>query len=278
MRKILVPIDFSVDSINALDYAIEIANTIEAEILIMHVMTGKDYPHYIADHIGNVQEDSVEDCMRILVEEKRGLYTVVNGLFNYKIRTGNIVKEISNQSKYDDTTIIVVGSHGASGFEDNWIGSNSYRLVSHCPCPVLTIRNSFKFKGLKRIILPIDITHGSRLKVPAAAGLAKVFGSEVIVVGLRESNYEFIFNRVKSDVNQVAKYLEKEFIPTVRTEMLSGKGIVDQLIDFSKENNGDMIIMHLLHSDNPLDNLVNFNANNLVNKSVTPVLFIPTRE
>lgn len=278
MRKILIPIDFSVDSINALDYAIEIANTIEAEILIMHVMTGKDYPHYIADHMGSVNTDTIEDAMRILVEQKKGQYTVQNGVFDYKIRTGNVVKEISNQSKYDDTTIIVVGAHGASGFEDNWIGSNSYRLVSHCPCPVLTIRNSFKFKGLKKIILPIDITHGSRLKVPAAAGLAKVFHSEVIVVGLRESNYTFIFNRVRADVNQVQKFLQKELITPVTTEMLSGKGIVDKLIDFSKENDGDMIIMHLLHSSNPLDNLVNFNANNLVNKSNTPVLFIPTKE
>lgn len=278
MKSILVPIDFSLGSINALDYAIEIANKIQADLRIVHVMTGKNYPIQIADHMGKVTEPALHDCMNILLEEKKPLYRVPNGNMDYKIRTGNVVKEISNQAKYDDTTIIVVGTHGVSGFEDNWIGSNSYRLVSHCPCPVLTIRNSYKFSGINRIILPIDITRGSRLKVPAAAGIAKVFAADVNVVGLRESNYEFIFNRVRSAVKQVQKFLEKELDISVSTDMLNGGSIVEKLIAYSKENHGDMIIMHLLHSSNPLDNLVNFNANHLVNNSDTPVLFVPTKE
>lgn len=278
MKKILVPVDFSLGSINAFEYAIEIANKIEADLRVVHVMTGKNYPITIAEQIGKVTESTVEDCMEILLGEKRGRYHVPNGKLDYKVRTGNVVKEISNQAKYDDAMLIVVGTHGVSGFEDNWIGSNSYRLVSHCPCPVLTIRNEFRFSGVHRVILPIDITPGSRLKVPAAAGFAKVFNSDIFVVGLRESSYEFIFNRIRNSVKQVQKYLEKELDVTVKTDMLSGKNIVDQLIAYSKEKEGDVIVVHLMHSANTFDYLVNYNANRLVNQSYTPVLFIPTKE
>ncbi len=278
MRKILVPVDFSLGSINALEYAIEIANKVEADLRVVHVMTGKNYPVKIADHISKVTEATVEDCMEILLGEKRDRYRVPNGKIDYKVRTGNVVKEISNQAKYDDAMLIVVGTHGVSGFEDNWIGSNSYRLVSHCPCPVLTIRNEFKYDGIRRVILPIDISPGSRLKVPAAAGLAKVFNSDIFVVGLRESSYEFIFNRIRVAVKQVQKFLEKELDVTVKSDMLSGNNIVDKLIAYSKEKQGDIIVVHLMHSSNTFDYLVNYNANRLVNQSDTPVLFIPTKE
>ncbi len=278
MKIILVPIDFSTGSINALDYAIQIANVLVCNLRIVHVMTGKNYPIQIADHFGKIGEPALQECMNILIEEKKTAYTVPNGVFDYKLRTGNVVKEITNQAKYDDATIIVVGTHGVSGFEDNWIGSNSYRLVSHSSCPVLTIRNEFKYNGIKRIIIPIDITQGSRLKVPAATGMAKVFHSDVFVVGLRESNYEFVFNRVRTAAKQVQKYVEDQLDIEVQLDMLSGSGITEKLIEYSRENKADLIIENLIHSSNPLDNLVNFSANHIVNNSVTPVLFIPTNE
>lgn len=279
MKKILVPIDFSTGSINALDYAIQIANVIEADVRIVHVMTNKSYPVFLIERFeGKVNETVLYECLDDLVREKESTYRVQGGKIDYKVRTGNVVKEIANQGKYDDATMIVVGTHGVSGFEDNWIGSNSYRLVSHSSRPVLTIRNEVKYSGLKRIILPIDITQGSRLKVPSATGLAKAFGSDVFVVGLRESNYEFIFNRVRTTCKQVQKYIENQIDREVVTDMLSGKGIVEKLIEYSKQNSGDLIVINLMHSSNPFDNLVNYSANHIVNYSSIPVLFIPTNE
>ena len=109
MKKILVPIDFSTGSINALDYAIHIANVIEADVRIVHVMTNKSYPVFLLERFeGKINESVLYDCLDDLIKEKESIYKVAGGTFDYKVRTGNVVKEIANQAKYDDATIIVV--------------------------------------------------------------------------------------------------------------------------------------------------------------------------
>ena len=64
------------------------------------------------------------------------------GEFNYKIRKGKVHVEIANQAKYSDAMLVIAGTHGVTGFEEFWIGSNAYRIVTYAPCPVITVRTN----------------------------------------------------------------------------------------------------------------------------------------
>ena len=61
-----------------------------------------------------------------------------------------------------------MGTHGASGFEKLWVGSNAYRVASAAPCPVITIRETFEKETFSRILVPLDNSKETRQKIPMA--------------------------------------------------------------------------------------------------------------
>jgi hypothetical protein len=77
-------------------------------------------------------------------------------------------------AKMTDADLIIAGTHGVTGFEQYWIGSNAYRIVSYAPCPVITVRFDFDFDNdIRNVVLPIDATPDTRQKVPLPVGWLK---------------------------------------------------------------------------------------------------------
>lgn len=280
MKRVLIPIDFSTDSVNALVYGIEMANHLKANVRVMHVHTGVNYaPSFAKDQTEWRINGQTAVWMDELKLEYKDLYYVPGGTFDYKIREGNVVNEISNQAKYDDSSLIVVGSHGESGFESRFVGSNAYRLVAHSPCPVIVVGKGMKWNGsIKKIVIPIDYTKASRRKIPIVAGIAKLFGAKVFLVGLKESNLKYILNRIGMLNRQVERFIISNAGLEVESTILSGKNLVQQLVDYTNEVEADMVSIHIHHSSNPFANIFRPFSNELINTSEKPVLAIPTKD
>lgn len=280
MKRILIPIDFSEDAMNAMVYGIAVANQINANLRIMHVKTGLSYaPTFAKNQAELIINEQVEGWLQDLIKKYSDEYVVPGGKFDYKVREGNVVHEISNQAKYDDTSLIVVGSHGASGFQSKWIGSNAYRLVAHSPCPVLVVNHTLQWNGgIRRMVVPVDFSKASRKKIPVVAGLAKAFNSKIFLVGLRESQFQYLLKRVAMFNRQVEKYLTNNAGLEVENAVLVGKRLVQQIINFAEEKNADLITVHINHTNNPFSNLFKPFANDLINNSTKPVLVVPTYE
>jgi nucleotide-binding universal stress UspA family protein len=105
------------------------------------------------------------------------------------VREGKVHTEVANQAKYDDVDLIVCTTHGSSGFEETYIGSNAYRIVMHSKCPVVTIRPNYRFHASSKIIvLPIDSSLDTRQKVPYTCKLAEMMKSEIHVLGVYTSH------------------------------------------------------------------------------------------
>ena len=87
-------------------------------VRIMHVITGDHYsPAFAKDQVAMKINENAEVWLQELIKEHGYKHKVIDGTIDYKIREGNVVNEIANQAKYDDTSLIVIGSHGASGFQ-----------------------------------------------------------------------------------------------------------------------------------------------------------------
>ncbi|MCW3787999.1 universal stress protein [Plebeiibacterium sediminum] len=278
MTKILVPIDFSENSLNALEFGIQIANKLNAELKILHVKTKKIAYRYSKTESELILSDNVAEWLHEIVEKNKEKYTVPGGRFDYKVREGNIIKEVTNQAKYDDTTLIVIGTHGASGFEDKWIGSNAYRLVHSATVPVLTIRPERKWRSINNIVLPISINRSSRQKVPAVVGLAKLFNAKIYVVGIKEPGYSLLRSRVSGFVKQTVRFINKNTELRVESIVLSGKSKAELLLEYIDKVDADVIATNILQTANPFENLIKPFANQLINESRCPVLAVPTKE
>ncbi|HBF87889.1 MAG TPA: hypothetical protein DDX39_04525 [Bacteroidales bacterium] len=270
-KLIIVPIDFSNDSINALEHAIYMANKIDGDVRMINVRKAKtqDIPSYFKD-FNLVFGNTVEGYFEIIFEKYKDR---VKGRFDYKVRDGKVYQEIINQAKYDDAYMIVMGTHGLSGFEEFWIGSNAYKVVSNAPCPVITIRNGFLRTGLSKIILPIDMSSESRKKVPVVADLALMFDAEIHTIAVRETNAQDIVDKLELYTTQVCEYFTNKKV-RCHTESLYGDNITNITIEYAKGVDADLIAI-MTEQDEDMYNLwLGAYAQQMVNHSPIPVLSV----
>ncbi len=142
ISHILVPIDFSVHSKNALKYAIPLAEEFSASLHLVYVVEPTIYPADLG--FGQVVLPGVEDELRQkaadelrqLIEQEIGPGITATS----SVRTGSPHQEILDEADEQHVDLIVVASHGHSGVEQILFGSTADRIVHNAKCPVLTVR------------------------------------------------------------------------------------------------------------------------------------------
>lgn len=269
MKKIIiVGMDFSEGSINALNFAVRIANATESNIMLVWVEKKKSSGTIYS----NAYDPRLEAKKRFedLIEEFGP--RLKNGKFLYKIRNGKVHKEIVNQAKYHDAFLIIAGTHGTSGFEEFWIGSSAYKIVAFAPCPVITLRYGEDWDSrIERIVFPVDSSRETRQKINLTTFLAEVFKSKVLVLSLYSSKIKTIRDVVDGYTDQVVNYLEECNIEHERftTEC---DNLTDGTIKFAVENEADLIATMTEQESSTANILLGPFAQQMVNHSPIPVL------
>jgi nucleotide-binding universal stress UspA family protein len=144
IQRILVPIDFSVHSKNALRYAIAFAEKFGASLDLIYVVEQAIYPADLG--FGQVVLPEVEEELKDRgAEELKGL--IENEIADRVkatsvVRTGKPHQEILQEAEKRNSDLIIVASHGHTGVEHILFGSTAMRIVRLAKCPVLTVRPS----------------------------------------------------------------------------------------------------------------------------------------
>lgn len=161
MKKILVPTDFSVQAENALRVAVQMARKYDGEICLLHSME-------IPLHLANTPTGSLPEALFFIkLAEKR--FTEVlefpwlqDVTVNEIIGHGEIYNDIKNTCKKENIDVIVMGSHGASGFREMFIGSNTEKVVRTSEVPVLVIKNNHSEFEIKDFVFATDFAEECR--------------------------------------------------------------------------------------------------------------------
>jgi nucleotide-binding universal stress UspA family protein len=268
---IIVGIDFSQGSLNALNLAVTIANKVNANVMMVWVDKPQREDSIYSD-ADNEPRMEAQRRLDALVEEFSA--KLIRGKILYKIRNGKVYRELVNQAKYHDAWLVITGTHGTSGFEEFWIGSNAYKVVTYSPCPVITIRYASDAKKIIRtIVLPIDSTIQTRQKVPFTVDLAKVFRAEVHVLSIYSSSVKYLRNLVDSYAKQVVEHLEEEGIKYVQASR-DVDNLTDGIIEYATEVNADLISIMTEQETKTKNLLLGAYAQQMVNHSPFPVLCI----
>jgi len=275
MKQILVAIDFSKCSIHALEYAISLANRVKADILMVWVdNTKSEESVFMEPADGNRKEisKSFEDLMSTYSPK------LEHGKIHYKIRKGKVHVEVANQAKYSDAMLVIAGTHGVTGFEEFWIGSNAYRIVTYAPCPVITIRAGFEFKKeMERIVVPIDSTLETRQKVPFATSVAQIFGAELHVLSLYSTTIAAVRYKVENYSKQVKAFLEGEKVNFLMASV-EADNITNATIDYAKTIDADLIAIMTEQETTTANLFLGAYAQQMVNHSPIPVLSLHAKE
>ncbi|MCU0358465.1 MAG: universal stress protein, partial [Cyclobacteriaceae bacterium] len=240
MKKlIIVAIDFSDCSINAFEHALTIAQKSESDLKMIWVNKARQERSVALKD----PEEAVNDARQTFDEMIRQYQErLQKNKLTYVIREGKVYQEIVKQADEDEAFLILAGTHGSSGFEEFWIGSNAQKIVSASRCPVITIRGGVNIKReLTRIILPIDSTPETRQKVSVTALLAKYFNAEIIVLSLYSTQVEAVRNLIGKYAKQVAAYLKENGINHRLEDLEDVDNLTDATIEYAMKAEANLI-------------------------------------
>ena len=267
MKPIIVGTDFSEGSKIALELAVDVANRMQTGIMLVWVRREKKlFSSSDLDTMTNLAQDKLQE----LCDKQQG--SMKHGKIEWKIVNGKVASALASLANKLSALMIIVGTNGASGFEKYWMGSTAVRVVQDAPCPVLSIRAGFDFhKQLERIVVPIRVNANSRQKVPPAASMARIFGSEVLILGLLELKEEE--SALRTYVLQSTDYLEREGVP-YSFIIRNLDNYSDTVLGYAEEVNADLVVINT-EQDKIISQLfLGTNAQQIVNKSQIPVLCI----
>ena len=267
MKSIVVGTDFSEGSYVALELAIDIANRMQCGITLVWVRREKKL--FTGEQMEMLTNLAL-DKLQTLCEKYNPM--MKHGRIEQRIVNGKVSTAIADVARQELSPLIVIGTNGASGFEKFVIGSQAARIVQDSPCPVLTIRQGYDFhKRLERIVVPLRVNANSRQKVPPAAAMAKIFGSEVHILGLLDLKEEE--SALRTYIGQSIDFLERENVP-YNFEIRTYSTYSDTVLHYADEIKADLVIINTEQDRLISQFFLGTNAQQVVHKSQIPVLCI----
>ena len=275
-NKILVPVDFSEQSLIALDQSYNLAKEYNAEITLLYVIEENSL---LAKLFSVEQHETLRSDIQKKLDE---LATDVEQKRQLKVNTlvgrGVVYEKIAEVAELINATMIIMGTNGEQGFKRRFIGSNALRVTRESTIPVITIKGKHHRNGCKNIVLPLDLTKETREKVSKAVELSRLFdGASVRVVSILFTTDEFLVNRLTRQLGQVKAFLEKEEV-TCTTEIVNAikeKGnLAEHVIEYAKQVDGDLIMIMTQQEVDFTELFIGSAAQEIINQSPIPVFSI----
>lgn len=202
MLKILVPIDYSPESKNALSYAINFAHQTQSKIIVHHAMPialpAIDIPYesYYFDEEDELH--ALQESVNNFISKNK--LQPKNLTLQYFVNSGNNVCQAINEA-YNNTKadLVIMGTHGASGIKKYLIGSNTSNLIGNYQIPVLSVPYNYSYQPIYHIVYASDLKNlGKELGIMLP--IAKIFEAVLDV---------FYFDYATNDSEQLMLNAEK---------------------------------------------------------------------
>jgi nucleotide-binding universal stress UspA family protein len=279
IQRILIPYDFSETAELALEHAIFMAKLHKAEILLLHVVESYSFTSAISNAFSKSQteyETKIETSANVRLKEIADKIHQANGMkVTASTESGKIYKKIISIADEKDIDIIVMGTHGSSGFQEFIAGSNAFRVVMGAPCPVISVQTHAKKIGFKDIVLPIDNSTVSRQKVRFAIEIAKHYNSVVHIAGIMTMSDVELQRRFEVKVHQVKEYVEEHEVPYT-VKMFKGDNVAALTTDYANQINADLIVIMTEQESSNL--FMGSYAQQIINHSKIPVMSVRPQE
>jgi nucleotide-binding universal stress UspA family protein len=186
IKTIVVPLDFSPTSIEALSYAIPVAKKIGAAVHLVHVSDKKEASEKFRPEEVTVETVEWIDFLRDRLSLIHQKYLPPRRSKNDHVRAGEPYEGICDLAREIDAGLIVIGTRGQGGFSRMLLGSTAERVVRFASCPVLVVRQREHTQPpefrLRKILTPVDFSQNSMCGALYGAFFAKTFDAKLLLL------------------------------------------------------------------------------------------------
>lgn len=279
----LVPVDFSENSLTALEHAGAIAHLVSHDkhkIVLHHVLEGveMDEPYLQGDPLPDnlnrsLMIEGVIARFEKIMEEK---LKDVDAEVKYLISGGKVYKQVPQIAEKIDADNIVMGTEGAEGFQA-FLVSNAARVIQIAKCPIVVVRERHFDQGYNNIVLPLDLTKETKQKVNWATKIGQYYDATIHIVTVSEED-EFLKKRINNNMHQVEGILEENGVKYTSNYLTDTHGnFADTTLDFAKSQNADLIMVMTQQERSFKEYIFGSYAQQIVSKSRIPVMCITPR-
>ncbi|MFP4844198.1 universal stress protein [Winogradskyella sp. PE311] len=239
MKRILVPTDFSEQAENALKVAAMLAKKQDAEIYLLHMM---EIPMQQIDP-GAVRSDIPETLFFMKLAHKK-FEDLMDSDFLEGITVHETVKaditfnEIKDSCKELNIDLIVMGSHGASGLKEMFIGSNAEKVVRSSDVPVLVIKNQHSSFRIRNFVFASDFKNDNKKTYEQAVEFAILLDAKIHLLMVNTANN---FITTYDSKNRINDFISGQNFKNYTINIHNDTTVEQGILNFSKEIDAELI-------------------------------------
>ena len=244
MKKILIPVDFSACSLNAIHYAIQLYRNEALELLLFNaypLAQGLDIPeHYLHMKREDWEKQATAEFEEIKAKiEAAALKSDLT--FSYILAPGSFVPELIYSAQQEKVDGIVMGTEGAQGLKKLIEGTHTSKVVTHVDCPVMVVPENYRFRGLHTLVYATDYHDQDVEALKQVVELARSSHARLLVLHIEPNpgsiraveNLSWFEERIRPELDYELMYFE----------WLDEPNVQEALDNYLWDEQADMLVM-----------------------------------
>ncbi len=238
MKRLVVAFDFSRNSEHALEYALVYAQKLPASLELVWIdnsVSSDNLMDTIEEELRIDRKNFLKDLVKKYAEQYPGVPMKIH------LGKGKVYQEVSKIAFRLKADLIFAGTHGVSGYEKYWIGSNAFRITTSAPCPVVTVKGDYPIgESISNILVPLDSSLETKKKLPFTMDLARQFHARIHLLKVYNSKLGVIRRRIDSFGEEALKCL-KDSAVAYELNTLEAENVATAIIDYAGQHSIDLI-------------------------------------
>lgn len=277
MKRILFPTDFSEAATNAFVHALEFANSIDGELVLLHAF---DLPvfdsQYFPENYMLIYESVELTQFEIFKDELPKLHAIaqkrnLDGIkMIHRLMDGNLLSTIERAIKEDHIDYVIMGTEGVTGWSEVLLGTHATAVISDVSIPVFSIPVKAEFKPVKNIVFTTRFRDKDKPALKKVLKLAKKMGAKIKCLYVKKDSSDVTKETIKEWENEFAN-------EPVDFNVIFSEEVKESILDFIMFKKVDVLVM-LTYKRNFFENLFHHSlTKDCASHLDIPVLAIPIK-
>ncbi|PRY07282.1 nucleotide-binding universal stress UspA family protein [Pontibacter ummariensis] len=275
MKTFLVAIDYSEESIKALELALQLASHTDAQLLLCHVfessvlVAGVDEPVYALPAYATKKEALGKLRKFTTLAKKNTPYAVP---IRFTVKAGNVVQELLELVSVRDVSMVIIGTRGGyTSYLDKILGTIAETLVQHAPCPVLAVPKDAVLGQVREIVFATALEPAESDALQVIHQVQRLFAAKLTL----------LYVDVAGELGQVNVAIEKNYLLQAFAEeevafaQISSASVAEGIEQYSKDHDADLVAFTVADHGIWGDLLHSSVASKMVQRLSVPMLALP---
>lgn len=243
MKRILFPTDFSDASIKAFIYALKLADVFKAEVLTLHAyelpqLHYGGLPHTLKEVYDSIELESFENykdqipMLREIAEKNNLGHVKISNILKH----GDLIWTIKDVVKNEHIDYVVMGTKGATGLKETFLGSNAGSVITEVNAYVITVPEESEYNGINNIVFTTRFEEDDKKALKKVLKLAKLFNAKVHCLYVKTKK-----TKVDDVIIQDWKFLYKG--ENIEFHIIESEDVQQTILNFTNSYEIDLLAM-----------------------------------